>query len=312
MIFSFFLQISNHMWADQYTVRMPWSHQDPWSPNNNIDLDVFDRTLDFIAERKFNMIVIDVGDGVKLTSHSEIAAPDAWSIDFLRGKLDEIRARGIEPVPKLNFSCAHNVWQKEWRYRVGLPEYLPFCRDIIKEVSEIFDHPRFFHLGLDEETAEHQKTRGMSIVRNEPVFWEHAYALFDECEKNGARPWVFSDYYWHHPEVFEKKMPKSVIQSNWYYGAYDTRPDFPSRYRMVTFHRLDELGYDQIPVTSAFSNAQSPIQCMGYCKGAISPEHLLGFNAIPWHNTAADEYYSLIHDAERCWQGRKRYFPETV
>ena len=68
MIFSFFLQISNHMWADQYTVRMPWSHQDPWSPNNNIDIDVFDRTLDFIAERKFNMIVIDVGDGVKLTS----------------------------------------------------------------------------------------------------------------------------------------------------------------------------------------------------------------------------------------------------
>ena len=312
MIFSFFLQISNHMWADQYTVRMPWSHQDPWSPNNNIDLDVFDRTLDFIAERKFNMIVIDVGDGVKLTSHPEIAAPDAWSIDFLRGKLDEIRARGIEPVPKLNFSCAHNVWQKEWRYRVGLPEYLPFCRDIIKEVSEIFDHPRFFHLGLDEETAEHQKSRGMSIVRNEPVFWEHAYALFDECEKNGARPWVFSDYYWHHPEVFEKKMPKSVIQSNWYYGAFDTRPDFPSRYRMVTFNRLDELGYDQIPVTSAFSNAQSPIQCMGYCKGAISPEHLLGFNAISWHNTAADEYYSLIHDAERCWQGRKRYFPETL
>ena len=312
MIFSFFLQISNHMWADEYTVRMPWSHQDPWSPNNNIDLNVFDRTLDFIAERKFNMIVIDVGDGVKLTSHPEIAAPDAWSIDFLRGKLAEIRARGIEPVPKLNFSCAHNVWQKEWRYKVGLPEYLPFCRDIIKEVSEIFDHPRFFHLGLDEETAEHQKTRGMSIVRNEPVFWAHAYALFEECEKNGARPWVFSDYHWHHPEVFEKKMPKSVIQSNWYYGAYDTRPDFPSRYRMVTFNRLDELGYDQIPVTSAFSNAQSPIQCMGYCKGVISPEHLLGFNAIPWHNTAADEYYSLIHDAERCWQGRKRYFPETL
>ena len=84
MIFSFFLQISNHMWADEYTVRMPWSHQDPWSPNNNIDLDVFDRTLDFIAERKFNMIVIDVGDGVKLTSHPEIAAPDAWSIAFLR------------------------------------------------------------------------------------------------------------------------------------------------------------------------------------------------------------------------------------
>ena len=161
MIFSFFLQISNHMWADQYTVRMPWSHQDPWSPNNNIDLDVFDRTLDFIAERKFNMIVIDVGDGVKLTSHPEIAAPDAWSIDFLRGK-------------------------------------------------------------------------------------------------------------------------------------------------------LDELGYDQIPVTSAFSNARSPIQCMGYCKGAISPEHLLGFNAIPWHNTTADEYYSLIHDADRSWQGRRTYFPETL
>ena len=312
MIFSFFLQISNHMWADEYTVRMPWSHQDPWSPNNNIDLDVFDRTLDFIAERKFNMIVIDVGDGVKLTSHPEIAAPDAWSIDFLRGKLDEIRARGIEPVPKLNFSCAHNVWQKEWRYRVGLPEYLPFCRDIIKEVSEIFDHPRFFHLGLDEETYDNQKNRGVAIVRNESVFWRDAYELFDECEKNGARAWVFSDYYWRHPDVFAKMMPKSVVQSNWYYGQFDTRPDFASAYRIVTYDRLEELGYEQIPVTSGFSKAASPLQCVEYCRRVISPEHLLGFLDIPWHNTTEENYYTLIYDADRLWQARLKYFEDTL
>jgi len=33
---------------------------------------------------------------------------------------------------------------------------LRVCRELIAEVVELFDSPRFFHLGYDEETAEHQ------------------------------------------------------------------------------------------------------------------------------------------------------------
>ena len=312
MIFAFFLQLSNHMWLDQYSDRPEWSRQDPWTPFNNVDESVFDRTVDFIAERGFNMLVIDLGDGVRYRSHPEIAAPDAWEPDRLRRKLNSLRARGIEPVPKLNFSCGHSTWQKEWRYRTGLPEHIRFCRDLIGEVCELFDRPRLFHLGLDEERLDGQKTRGVAIVRNEKVFWSNAFELFDECRLGGSRPWVFSDYYWNHPDVFERMMPKSVVQSNWYYGVFDPDPAFASAYRVHTYDALERMGYDQIPVTSTYQLAVSPIQCAGYCKKTISPEHLLGFVAIPWHNTTEENYYSIIHNAGRLRQAREKYFPETL
>ena len=312
MIFAFFLQISNHMWLDGAYPHKPYWAQDEWDENNNCDIDTWDRVVDFIAERKYNMLVVDVGDGVKLDSHPEIAAPDAWSKEFLRKKLDELRAKGIEPIPKMNFSCCHNVWQKEWRYKIGLSQYMDFARDIITEVCELFGNPRFFHLGLDEETYEHQAKYGIAIVRNEPVFWKDAYALFDICEKNGARPWVFSDYFIHHPEIFEKRMPKSVIQSNWYYGAFNPDPKYANACWITPYRRFEELGYDQIPTFSTWSVDKNPIQGVRYCKEVISPEHLLGFNEIPWHNTTASAYYTLISDAERLYQGRQIYFPETL
>lgn len=311
LIFAFFLQISNHMWLDGAYKHEPWWAQDEWDENNNCDIRTWDKTVDFITG-KYNMLVVDVGDGVRLDSHPEIAAPDAWSKDFLKKKLGELRARGIEPIPKMNFSMCHSVWQKEWRLKVGLPGYLDFCRDIIAEVCDMFGHPRFFHLGLDEETFEHQSHMGIAIIRNEPVFWKDAYALFDAVEKNGARPWVFSDYFWHHPDIFEARMPKSVIQSNWYYGAFDTRPGYKNESVIRAFNRFDELGYDQIPTFSTWSVDKNPIQGIGYCKDNISPEHLLGFNEIPWHNTTESAYYTIISDAERMWQGRQRYYPETV
>lgn len=312
MIFSYFLQISNHMWDDEFTPRQPWSVTDPWDPCNRIDVEIFDKIVDFLSERKYNMLVIDVGDGVRLNSHPEIAAPDAWSIDFLRQKLDEIRKKGMEPIPKLNFSNCHNVWQKEWRYRTGLPEHLDFCRDVIREVSEIFDRPRFFHLGLDEETFEHQKGKGIAIIRNEPCFWRDAYALFECVEQCGARPWVFSDYYWHYPEIFEKRMPKSVVQSNWYYGLFNTTASNPNLYRIRTYDRFEELGYDQIPVPSTWDKPLNPLQTMAYCKKVISPEHLLGYNEIPWRTTNRTEFYTHLSDADRFYLGRKAIYPETL
>ena len=83
MIFSYFLQISNHMWLDRDSITPGWVVQEKWDENNNTDEEVFDRLVDFIADRKYNMLIIDVGDGVKLDSHPEIAAPDAWSKEKL-------------------------------------------------------------------------------------------------------------------------------------------------------------------------------------------------------------------------------------
>ena len=49
-------------------------------------------------------------------------------------------------------------------------------------------------------------------------------------EAAGSRAWVWSDYAWVNPDDFYCKMPKSVVQSNWYYKSYfadDREPGGP-------------------------------------------------------------------------------------
>ena len=64
---------------------------------------------------------------------------------------------GLEPIPKLNFSTAHDAWMGLYSLRVSAKPYYEVCRDLIKDAVNIFDGPRFFHLGMDGETAEHHR-----------------------------------------------------------------------------------------------------------------------------------------------------------
>jgi hypothetical protein len=162
--------------------------------------------------------LLDIGDGVKFDSHPEISAPDAWSKEFLKQKINEARALGLEVIPKLNFSCMHHTWLKKYRYMVSTPEYYAACADVIREVCEAFGNPRFIHLGLDEERVGITTFREFIHVRNATLWWHDAYFFFKEAEKNGARPWVWSDYYWNNPELFTERMPREVLQSNWCYS----------------------------------------------------------------------------------------------
>ena len=97
------------------------------------------------------------GEGVKYKSYPELAVKGTWSTKKLRKELKAIRKMGLEPIPKLNFSTAHDAWMGLYSLRVSAKPYYKICRDLIKDAVDIFDGPRFFHLGMDGETAEHQR-----------------------------------------------------------------------------------------------------------------------------------------------------------
>lgn len=304
MIWSFYLYLSNHMWKPV-----------PDDEKNETDVALWDEMIDFIAERGYNMVVIDVGDGIKFESHPEISAPDAWDKDFLKKKLDEMRAKGIEPIPKLNFSACHCVWMKQYRYMISTPTYYKVCADLIAEVCEAFGYPRFFHLGLDEEVIQHQKAQHVAIIRQGEHWWHDAFFLFGECEKHGARPWVWSDYYWHNPDLFKKNMPKSVLQSNWYYGSF-TKDNVPEN-RLIsinTYIELDRLGFEQVPTPSTWSmpNGINQQQTLDFCRQNVSPELLKGYMTVPWARTWRDREFYLKNDAHMFYVARKMYYPETL
>ena len=84
-------------------------------------------------------------------------------------------------------------------------------------------------------------------------------------------------------------MPKSVLQSNWYYGTKFTR-DIPA---VKAYHDLEEHGYDQIPTGSNWSNSKNFGLTVDYCRRPIDPVRLLGFMQAPWRPTL--EVYRQHH-----------------
>lgn len=318
MIWGYMLYLSNHMWADEsskpswYT---PPYNASMYQDDINTEIETWDKIVPFLAERQYNLVLIDVGDGIKYESHPEVSAPNAWNKDFLRKKLNEMRALGLEPIPKLNFSTCHDTWMKKYRRMISTPEYYAFCADVIREVCEVFDHPRFFHLGCDEESAGMQKNYEMVIVRNADLWWHDFYFLCNECEKNGTRPWIWSDYLWKNEELFLKHMPKSVLQSNWFYPQFQdwSNTATPHRDRCIACYEvLDRHGYEQIPTGSTWNCVQNLYQTVAHGKEKLTPELLKGFMSAPWLSTRDEDYYALCDAADRLYRARKYLYPATL
>ena len=259
--------------------------------------DIWNRTIDHAKKQGFNMVVMDLGEFVKYPSHPELAVKGSWSPDKMREEVRRLKAMGIEPIPKLNFSATHHQWLKEYGRMLSTRPYYQVCADVLKDVSEIFEKPRFFHIGFDEEKVENQRKRLVVCVRQNEMWWHDLLWFIERLEKLGSRAWIFSDYGWHHPEFIEK-CPKSVLQSNWYYNedaqGYDVdkmKDWFKPKLRL--FADLDKAGFDQIPCPSNWlspklkesgrtANTDCAENVVKYCRANISPERLKGFMMASW------------------------------
>ena len=311
-MWTYLIHLSTHMWGDEHTPLTSW-FMDRYKETNDVDLEVWDKTVKFLADCRYNTLIIDVGDAIKYESHPEISAPDAWDKDFLKKKLDEIRALGITPIPKLNFSAGHDTWMKKYRRMLSTPEYYTFCADVIKEVCEAFGNPEYFHIGFDEEVVRKQAGHEIIMVRGADLWWNDFNYICKECEKNGARPWIWSDYYWDNKELFLKNMSKDVLQSNWFYGEFKEYPKDHIYYtRIEAYETLDKLGFDQVPTASSWQFLNNTYQTAAFCKERMNPDHLLGIMTAPWVFTTKDKQYCLMDDAYRLYYAREVFYPETL
>lgn len=287
LIWGNLVHLSYNMWSDRPV--SAWGNLKPEDLGQVTAADHlrFDETLwkditQRMARAGMNMIVIDLGDAIQYESHPEIAIKGAWSRDKLKEELARLRKLGLEPIPKLNFSTAHDRWLGDYSRMVSTPTYYKVCQELIDEVVKLFDKPRFFHLGYDEETAQNQAQYAIAIVRQHELWW-HDFNFFAEAVgDNGVRPWIWSDYAWAHPQEFYEKMPKQVVQSNWYYG---TRFDLVKDPKIKTFLDLEEHGFDQIPTGSNWSTPKNFPALVEFCKAHIPEPRLKGFLQTPWKPT---------------------------
>ena len=72
-------------------------------------------------------------------------------MEKLRNEIARLREMGLEPIPKMNFSTAHDIWLGEYSRMVSTKTYYRVCEDLIRDVAELFDHPRLMHIGFRSE-----------------------------------------------------------------------------------------------------------------------------------------------------------------
>ena len=287
-IWSYLLQLGSNMWNDEHNTRSRAgrSNQDAY-PVLRFDRKLWDAQVLDLKAAGCNTLIIDLGEAMFFESHPELAVAGSWSHDQMRAEVERLKALGFEVVPKLNFSACHDVWLKDYSRMLSTPIYYQVCSDVIKEVCEVFK-PKYFHIGMDEETAAHQINQDYVVVRQFDLWWKDFYYLVNCVEREGARAWIWSDYIWEHTEEFVKKMPKSVIQTNWYYSDLFTREvcDDKRWHRLECFDILSENGYDQVPAGSVFSCRENFEHLTQFCSKHISPETFMGMMQTSWERVA--------------------------
>ncbi|MBR3822015.1 MAG: hypothetical protein IKJ37_10390, partial [Kiritimatiellae bacterium] len=98
---------------------------------------------------------------------------------------------------------------------------------------------------------------------------------------------------------FLKRMPRSVLQSNWYYGNnFDLDTMRKERLTYVgAYELLDKAGFDQVPTGSNIGNDVNFVDTVKFCDTHCSPERIKGYMIAPWARTFASHEEKAIDAA---------------
>ena len=292
---------------------------DQWEPFLNKPLfDVFDEEMwneiiDETAKCGMNTIVLDVGNGIRFKSHPEIAKKDAFSTKWMRAEVKKCYEKGITLIPKLNFATTHDMWLGEYARMISTSIYYKVAKDLIEEVYDIFNHPAYIHLGMDEESILYLKKRDYVVYRQGELYFHDLKYLCDCVKDLGAKPWIWSSPMYDHPEMFMKHIsPDEVIITPYYYNAFDPAHYTPieSRAEYVAYYNEDkykemgikfveedpylvnyrlkslpmmEYGYKYVPCASVFNRCDYNTEdIMAYYKKYANDDQILGYITAPW------------------------------
>ena len=285
------LHLGSNMWNEEGNTKGREHRSTPCASDTlRFDRALWEAHTVELREAGINTLIIDVAEALQYTSHPELSAKGALSHEELRTEVKRLKALGFEVIPKLNFSTAHDIWLKDYSRMISTPIYYQVCRDVIEEVAEVFE-PRHFHLGMDEETVGNQRNQMIAIVRQHELWWHDFYYLVECVERVGARPWIWADYFWSHPEECIEKMPKSVVMCGWYYWKCFDEDVVRSEWKQKMlggFARLSELGFDQVPTASVWAEPDNMEELTAYCAERIDPSHWLGMMQTTWERIDKD------------------------
>lgn len=311
---------------------------DAWVPPYTelpFDQEMWDYIVEESARSGINTIVIDIGGGIDFASHPELTLKGAWSRKKLRDEMARCREKNITLIPKLNFATPHAVWLGEYRRMISSTIYYKLCNDLIKEAYELFDHPPYIHLGMDEEDAKHVAHQEYAVYRQGELYWHDLRFLVDCVKDTGAKPWIWSCPLFDHPKEYKEHFDADeVVLSPWYYNAFrkehwtpiESREVYMTYYNegqyanmgikfveedpfLVKFREvalpLMKEGYQYVPCASVCNQCDyNSADLMEYFKENAPDDQVLGFITAPWkpvlneHKTYFEQSFKLFKEAK--------------
>jgi hypothetical protein len=240
------------------------SHYDPaWVPRKprekRFDLGVAHRIVDLLADRGYNLLMIGVSDGVAFESHPELKRRYSAPIADLEELANHAHERGLEVVPKLNFSKSeincHDWWIRAegevWHAKFDDKPYWSCGLDCVDEIIRACRPRRFFHIGMDED-HERSYTQYVAAIKT----------LRTALKKRRLRTICWSDLALTYPtgEIYQEKCraaeaqtPKDIVRLLWDYS------NIPNAIMRQTTKQGFELwaapGHQRLAKTMAFRKA---------------------------------------------------------
>jgi len=295
-IFAYTIQLGNNMWYDKEQIPAEDPNhlhaRLPYRSKFNKDIKTFRLLVDHANSEGYNTIIINMGEGYDYKSHPEIALEGAWTEDELKTEIAHIRELGMEPVPMLNFSAAHDMWLGKYERMVGTDIYKKVCLDLIDEVCKLFDKPKYFHIGMDEETYEAQTYLDFATVRNRVVMKRDIADFFEVIRKNGVTPWMFLDFYKVSRDDFLEVVDKDVILSDMHIRYSVSQNIWP-----VEFSKIIADGYKIVPMITHYFLLRNRDMVMSYLKGNVDKNGVAGIVNFPFLFCEDDYKYKLMYEA---------------
>ena len=200
-------------------------------------------------------------------------------------------------------------------------KYYKVVADLIRDVCEVFDGPRYFHLGFDEEVPIAVKGRALAVMRQGDLWWHDLRFCVNEVERNGARAIVWHDKICGGKEEFLRNMPRSVVQMPWYYGKdfsetnLSWRPEFEKsktwdiqKNLVAGMAVIVAAGYDVMPCTSNWSSDEATDAMLAYARKAVPAAQLKGVLTAPWRRTVPGQDRYTREAIRQLAVAKRKYF----
>ena len=170
---------------------------------------------------QYTHVVLEFWGMLQFDCLKELAWENAYSKEFARSLVKEIKAMGMQAIPMFNHmghaaaarvsSGKHVVLDQNprlatlfapdgWSWNIGAEPVKALMEAIRQELYEVFDDPEYFHLGCDEIFSYDETEASMSLVEN------YLRELTRTVIREGKRPIVWGDMMLH-PEICGVEKP---------------------------------------------------------------------------------------------------------